>query len=41
MVESTGALPPDTLVQEAINVLKAKCHMFQNTLDEMQKNDNA
>ncbi|XP_028396021.1 DNA-directed RNA polymerases I and III subunit RPAC1-like [Dendronephthya gigantea] len=33
-VESTGALPPDVLVSEAIKLLKTKCTQF---LDEMDK----
>ncbi|XP_034041170.1 DNA-directed RNA polymerases I and III subunit RPAC1 [Thalassophryne amazonica] len=32
-VESTGVLPPDVLVAEAIKVLMAKCHRFLNELD--------
>ncbi|KAL2082966.1 hypothetical protein ACEWY4_020739 [Coilia grayii] len=32
-VESTGILPPDMLVSEAINVLLAKCQRFINELD--------
>ncbi|XP_041803447.1 DNA-directed RNA polymerases I and III subunit RPAC1 isoform X2 [Chelmon rostratus] len=32
-VESTGILPPDVLVTEAIKVLMAKCHRFVNELD--------
>ncbi|XP_076354046.1 RNA polymerase I and III subunit C [Tachypleus tridentatus] len=32
-VESTGALPPDTLVCEAIKVLMGKCRLFLNELD--------
>ncbi|XP_062375973.1 DNA-directed RNA polymerases I and III subunit RPAC1 [Sardina pilchardus] len=32
-VESTGILPPDVLVSEAINVLLAKCQRFINELD--------
>lgn len=32
-VESTGILPPDMLVSEAINVLLAKCQKFINELD--------
>ncbi|XP_076598566.1 DNA-directed RNA polymerases I and III subunit RPAC1 isoform X1 [Chaetodon auriga] len=32
-VESTGILPPDVLVTEAIKVLMAKCHRFLNELD--------
>ncbi len=32
-VESTGILPPDVLVIEAIKVLMAKCQRFLNELD--------
>lgn len=32
-VESTGILPPDVLVTEAIKVLMAKCQRFLNELD--------
>lgn len=32
-VESTGILPPDVLVTEAIKVLVAKCQRFLNELD--------
>ncbi|XP_054456306.1 DNA-directed RNA polymerases I and III subunit RPAC1 [Anoplopoma fimbria] len=32
-VESTGILPPDVLVTEAIKVLMVKCQRFQNELD--------
>lgn len=32
-VESTGVLPPDVLVTEAINVLMNKCQKFLNELD--------
>lgn len=32
-VESTGVLPPDVLVTEAINVLMNKCQTFLNELD--------
>ncbi|XP_056617485.1 DNA-directed RNA polymerases I and III subunit RPAC1 [Triplophysa dalaica] len=32
-VESTGILPPEVLVSEAINVLIAKCHKFLAALD--------
>lgn len=32
-VESTGILPPEVLVTEAIKVLMAKCQRFLNELD--------
>lgn len=32
-VESTGILPPEVLVSEAINVLIAKCQKFLTALD--------
>lgn len=32
-VESTGILPPDVLVSEAIKVLMAKCQRFLSELD--------
>ncbi|KAG8537092.1 hypothetical protein GDO81_025093 [Engystomops pustulosus] len=32
-VESTGILPPDTLLQEAIKVLMGKCRRFLDELD--------
>lgn len=32
-VESTGILPPDVLVTEAVKVLMAKCQRFLNELD--------
>lgn len=32
-VESTGILPPDVLVTEAIKVLMTKCQKFLNELD--------
>lgn len=32
-VESTGTLPPDILVTEAIKILMAKCQRFLNELD--------
>lgn len=32
-VESTGILPPQVLVSEAINVLIAKCQKFLTALD--------
>lgn len=34
-VESTGALAPDVLVTEAIQVLMAKCKHFLSELDHM------
>ena len=34
-VESTGALPPDVLVQEALKILKQKCAYFLTELDQM------
>ncbi|KAF7710415.1 DNA-directed RNA polymerases I and III subunit RPAC1 isoform X1 [Silurus meridionalis] len=34
-VESTGILPPDVLVSEAINVLTAKCQRFLSELDSV------
>lgn len=34
-VESTGILPPDVLVTEAIKVLMAKCQRFLNELDSV------
>ena len=34
-VESTGALPPDVLVQEAVKILKLKCAFFLTELDKM------
>lgn len=34
-VESTGILPPDVLVTEAINVLIAKCQKFLTELDSV------
>lgn len=33
-VESTGALPPDVLVAEAIRILHAKCKLFINRLEK-------
>lgn len=38
-VESTGALRPDVLVTEAINVLKSKCKTFQQDLDTLSNQD--
>ncbi|XP_028844427.1 DNA-directed RNA polymerases I and III subunit RPAC1 [Denticeps clupeoides] len=35
-VESTGILPPDVLVTEAISVLVAKCQKFLNELDSTE-----
>uniref|UniRef100_A0A3B4BQL6 DNA-directed RNA polymerases I and III subunit RPAC1 n=1 Tax=Pygocentrus nattereri TaxID=42514 RepID=A0A3B4BQL6_PYGNA len=35
-VESTGILPPDVLVSEAINVLIAKCQKFLNEIDSTE-----
>lgn len=32
-VESTGILPPDVLVSEAIKILMGKCQRFLNELD--------
>lgn len=32
-VESTGILPPDVLVTEAIKILMAKCQRFLNEID--------
>lgn len=34
-VESTGALPPDVLVQEALKILKLKCAFFLTELDQI------
>ncbi len=34
-VESTGALPPDVLVEEAVKVLMEKCEYFLNKLDHL------
>lgn len=34
-VESTGALPPDVLVEEAIQVLISKCQFFLTQLDKL------
>ena len=31
-IESTGALPPDVLFEEAINILKRKCQNLMNRL---------
>ncbi|KAM8852528.1 DNA-directed RNA polymerases I and III subunit RPAC1 [Synchiropus picturatus] len=36
MVESTGILPPDVLVTEAIKVLMTKCQRFLNELDSTE-----
>ncbi|ELU00597.1 hypothetical protein CAPTEDRAFT_171865 [Capitella teleta] len=36
-VESTGALPPEALVCEAINVLMSKCRLFIREIKENQK----
>lgn len=35
-VESTGILPPDVLVTEAIKVLMAKCQRFLSELDSAE-----
>ncbi|XP_012874639.1 PREDICTED: DNA-directed RNA polymerases I and III subunit RPAC1 isoform X2 [Dipodomys ordii] len=35
-VESTGVLPPDVLVSEAIKILMAKCRRFLDELDAVQ-----
>lgn len=35
-VESSGVLPPDVLVTEAIKVLMAKCQRFLSELDLAQ-----
>lgn len=35
-VESTGVLPPDVLVSEAIKVLMGKCRRFLDELDAVQ-----
>lgn len=35
-VESTGVLPPDVLVSEAIKVLMGKCQRFLDELDAVQ-----
>ncbi|KAL4641143.1 DNA-directed RNA polymerases I and III subunit RPAC1-like [Arapaima gigas] len=35
-VESTGILPPDILVSEAIKILMAKCRKFLNELDSVE-----
>ena len=35
-VESTGALPPETLVSEAIKVLIGKCRHFLQELDDTE-----
>lgn len=34
-VESTGILPPDVLVSEAIKILMGKCQRFLNELDSV------
>lgn len=34
-IESTGALPPDVLVSEAVKILKAKCQTFLSELDNV------
>ncbi len=34
-VESSGALPPDTLMMEAIKVLREKCTHFLEELNEL------
>lgn len=36
-VESTGVLPPDVLVSEAIKVLMGKCQRFLDELKSIQK----
>ncbi|XP_062850884.1 DNA-directed RNA polymerases I and III subunit RPAC1 [Trichomycterus rosablanca] len=36
-VESTGILPPDVLVSEAVNVLIAKCQKFLSELDSVSE----
>ncbi|XP_795508.4 DNA-directed RNA polymerases I and III subunit RPAC1 [Strongylocentrotus purpuratus] len=38
-VESTGALRPEVLVSEAINILKSKCKTFQQDLDMLGNQD--
>lgn len=35
-VESTGVLPPDVLVSEAVKVLMGKCRRFLDELDAVQ-----
>ncbi|XP_021003131.1 DNA-directed RNA polymerases I and III subunit RPAC1 isoform X2 [Parasteatoda tepidariorum] len=35
-VETTGALPPEQLVKEAINILKEKCRCFLNELKKLE-----
>lgn len=35
-VESTGVLPPDVLVSEAIKVLMGKCRRFLDELEAVQ-----
>lgn len=34
-IESTGALPPDILVKEAIKVLMSKCRIFVTALEQL------
>ena len=36
-VESTGVLPPETLVTESIKVLMAKCRTFLTELSELSE----
>ena len=36
-VESTGALPPDLLVEEAVKVLMNKCTHFLSELDHLSQ----
>jgi len=38
-VESTGVLPPDVLVAEAIGVLRAKCDAFLQELEDQSQGD--
>jgi len=33
-VESTGALPPEQLVEEAIKILHAKCQIYVDQLQQ-------
>lgn len=35
-VESTGILPPDVLVTEAIKILMAKCQRFLTEIDSAE-----